>query len=432
MSIKIQEVYKPLYENKDKFIVILSGGRGSAKSFNATTFIERLSFEKGHKILFSRYTMTSAGISIIPEFVDKIEREGTGAYFQINKTEIFNTFSGSQILFRGIKTSSGNQTANLKSIQGITTFVGDEMEEWQSEEDFDKLVLSIREKDKQLRVILILNPSNAEHFIYKKYIENTHKIVNIDGVDVQISTHPNVLHIHTTYLDNLENVAPQFLKEIEEIKQKSLAQATDEKGKINPHLFNKSKYAQVIIGRWADVSEGVIFSNWKTGDFDTSLPYGYGQDYGFSIDPDTLIKVAVDNKRKIIYIDEKYYNNKQLSTDDLYQVNLSHLETKNDLIIGDSAEPRLIEDLRKKGLNIKSCEKGQGSVSAGISAMLEYEMIITPTSHNVIKELKNYAWNDQKAGIPIDNYNHSIDAIRYIFAYLSKTKKPSKAQNILW
>lgn len=432
MSIKIQEVYKPLYENKDKFIVILSGGRGSAKSFNATTFIERLSFEKGHKILFSRYTMTSAGISIIPEFVDKIEREGTGAYFQINKTEIFNTFSGSQILFRGIKTSSGNQTANLKSIQGITTFVGDEMEEWQSEEDFDKLVLSIREKDKQLRVILILNPSNAEHFIYKKYIENTHKIVNIDGVDVQISTHPNVLHIHTTYLDNLENVAPQFLKEIEEIKQKSLAQATDEKGKINPHLFNKSKYAQVIIGRWADVSEGVIFSNWKTGDFDTSLPYGYGQDYGFSIDPDTLIKVAVDNKRKIIYIDEKYYNNKQLSTDDLYQVNLSHLETKNDLIIGDSAEPRLIEDLRKKGLNIKPCEKGQGSVSAGISAMLEYEMIITPTSHNVIKELKNYAWNDQKAGIPIDNYNHSIDAIRYIFAYLSKTKKPSKAQNILW
>ena len=169
--IQTQKVYNPLYENKDKFIIILSGGRGSAKSFNATTFIERLSFEAGHKILFSRYTMTSAGISIIPEFIEKIELEGTQDYFKVNKNEIQNIFSGSSILFRGIKTSSGNQTANLKSIQGITTFVGDEMEEWESEEDFEKLILSIRQKGKQLRVILILNPTNADHFIYKKYIK---------------------------------------------------------------------------------------------------------------------------------------------------------------------------------------------------------------------------------------------------------------------
>lgn len=148
--IQIQSVYTPLYTNTDKFITIISGGRGSAKSFNVTTFIERLTFEKGHKILFSRYTMASAGISIIPEFVDKIERDGTSNYFQITKNEIINTFSGSQVLFKGIKTSSGNQTANLKSIQGITTFVGDEMEEWHSQDDFEKLLLSIREKDKQL------------------------------------------------------------------------------------------------------------------------------------------------------------------------------------------------------------------------------------------------------------------------------------------
>ncbi|MCU7583616.1 PBSX family phage terminase large subunit, partial [Riemerella anatipestifer] len=76
MPIKTQEVYNPLYTNKDKFIILLTGGRGSAKSYNATTFVERLSFEAGHKILFSRYTMTSARISIIPEFEEKIEKEG--------------------------------------------------------------------------------------------------------------------------------------------------------------------------------------------------------------------------------------------------------------------------------------------------------------------------------------------------------------------
>lgn len=412
--IKTQPVYNPLYLNKDKFIIILSGGRGSGKSYNASTFLERLSFEAGHKILFSRYTMVSAHSSIIPEFEEKIEAEGTQAYFNITKTAIKNTFSGSEILFKGIKTSSGNQTANLKSLHGITTFVGDEMEEWLSEEDYEKLILSIRQKGKQLRVILILNPSNAEHFIYKKYIEKTHKIVNIDGVEVQISTHPDVLHIHTTYFDNIENLNEQFFKQIDEIKTQSLAQATDEQGNFSQSMFNKTKYAQKIIGRWADVSEGVIFTDWEIGEFDTSLPYGYGQDYGFSIDPDTLIKVAVDKRRKIIYIDEKYYNNKQLSSDGLYQLNSTLIDRSDDLIVADSAEPRLIADLRDKGLNIESCEKGAGSVSAGITTMLNYKLVVTPDSFNVMKELKNYAWNDKKAGIPIDNHNHSIDAIRYI------------------
>lgn len=419
MPIQTQKVYNPLYENKDKFIIILSGGRGSAKSFNATTFIERLTFEAGHKILFSRYTMTSAAISIIPEFVDKIEREGTQEYFKVNKGEIDNLYSGSKIIFKGIKTSSGNQTANLKSIQGITTFVGDEMEEWESEEDFEKLILSIREKGKQLRVILILNPTNADHFIYKKYIENHHKIIQIDGVDVQISTHPDVLHLHTTYLDNLENLDDQFINLVNRIKQESINQCTIN-GKLNQPLFNKSKYAQKIIGRWADVADGVIFENWKEGEFDTSLPYCYGQDYGFTIDPDTLVKVAIDHKKKIIYAEEKYYGQNQLSTDDLFILNQSLVDKKNDLIVGDSAEPRLIEDLRKKGLNIKPTKKYAGVVSASILKMLEYKIIITPNSHNLKKELRNYAWNDKKAGIPIDKHNHLLDATRYAFLELAE------------
>lgn len=419
MPIHTQKVYNPLYENKDKFIIIVSGGRGSAKSFNVNTFIERLTFEVGHKILFSRYTMTSAAISIIPEFVDKIEREGTQQYFKVNKNEIINLYSGSQVLFKGIKTSSGNQTANLKSIQGITGFVGDEMEEWESEEDFEKLILSIRTKGKQLRVILILNPTDADHFIYKRYIENSHKIVQIDGVDVQVSTHPDVLHIHTTYLDNLENLDDQFINLVNRIRQESIEQSTIN-GTLNQALFNKSKYAQKIIGRWADVADGVIFENWQEGDFDTSLPYCYGQDYGFTIDPDVLVKVAVNHKKKIIYIDEKYHGQNQLSTDDLFLLNQSLIDKKNDLIVGDSAEPRLIEDLRKKGLNIKPTKKYAGVVSASILKMLEYKIIITPNSHNLKKELRNYAWNDKKAGIPIDKHNHLLDATRYAFLELAE------------
>jgi phage terminase large subunit len=240
--INSQDVYDPLYTDKEHFVFLITGGRGSAKSFNGSTFVERLTFKAGHVILYSRYTMVSANVSIIPEIKEKIELDETEKYFSIANNDVINNFSGSKILFRGIKTSSGNQTAKLKSIKGLTTFVCDEAEEWVSEDDFDKIVLSIRQKGIQNRVIIIMNPSDINHFIYKKYIEKTHRFINIDGIDVQISTHPSVLHIHTTYLNNIENLSVEFLDEIQRMKE-----------------MDPKKYAHVVIGRWADIAEGVIF-----------------------------------------------------------------------------------------------------------------------------------------------------------------------------
>lgn len=101
--IQVQPAYEPLYENEDKFIILATGGRGSAKSFNVSTFLERLSFEEGDKMLFCRYTMTSAELSVIPEFNEKIELDDTEEQFRVTKTEIVNKYSGSEILFRGIK-----------------------------------------------------------------------------------------------------------------------------------------------------------------------------------------------------------------------------------------------------------------------------------------------------------------------------------------
>jgi len=418
-NIKVQKPYRPLYTDKKKFIILITGGRGSGKSFNAATFIERLTFQIRHIILMCRYTLTAASISVIPEFEQKIELDGFKSKFKSTKTEILNKFSGSKILFRGIKTSSGNQTANLKSIQGITTFVGDEMEEWQDEEDYDTLRLSIRQKDIQNRCILIMNPSDGEHFVYKKYIENTHMLVDYDGVMVQISTHPDVLHIHTTFQDNEDNLGEQFLNEIARIKEESIAKATIN-GVFNKAAFQMTKYALKVIGRWADIAEGVILPNWEEGEFNHSLPHAYGQDYGFSVDPDTLINVAVDIRKKIIYLDEEYYDTKQLGLDDLYEVNKSRIRFEDDLIVGDSAEDRLIEDLRKKGLNIIECEKGPGSVKAGLTSMNDYKIIVTPRSVNIKKELRKYKWNDKKAGIPIDKWNHAIDASRYAFRKLTE------------
>ena len=147
-KVELHPKYEPLLMAKHNRYSIVTGGRGSGKSYGLTVFLLLLSMESDHVILFTRYTMTSAQISIIPEFLEKIELLGLEEMFHVTKTEIVNKQSGSKILFRGIKTSSGDQTANLKSIQGVTTFVIEEAEELTEESIFDKIDLSVRHKNK--------------------------------------------------------------------------------------------------------------------------------------------------------------------------------------------------------------------------------------------------------------------------------------------
>nr|DAR50538.1 MAG TPA: terminase large subunit [Caudoviricetes sp.] len=395
--IEPQDAYLPLYEDTEHFIILITGGRGSGKSFNAGAFVERLTFEEGHVILFCRYTMTSAAVSIIPEFVEKIEADGTGEFFHMTKTDVENVISGSKVLFRGIKTSSGNQTAKLKSIQGITTFVCDEAEEWTSEADFDKLVLSIRQKNIQNRVIIIMNPTDSNHFIYKKYIEKNNKTVQIDGVDVQISTHPNVLHIHTSYFDNVENLSDEFIREIERMK-----------------IENPDKYAHVVIGRWVDVAEGAIFKKInQIKEFPAWCEkVALGQDFGYSNDPTAIVKCGVIGNA--LYIDEICYKTHMLTKDII-----SELKPYNDLkVMSESADPRLIDEISNAGIKIYPVEKGSGSIIAGIEKMLEMEIYITERSYNMLMEFRNYVWDKDKDGRPVNQpadgqADHLIDAVRY-------------------
>ena len=414
-----QEIYHPLYEDKEKFIILITGGRGSGKSFNASTFIERLTFEMTpvekivHQILYTRYTMVSASMSIIPEMMEKIDLDGTTKYFKTTKTDIVNKMTKSRIMFRGIKTSSGNQTAKLKSIQGITTFVCDEAEEWTSEDEFDKIMLSIRKKGIQNRIIIIMNPCDSNHFIYKKYIEKTHKLVEIDGVQVQISTHPNVLHIHTTYFDNLENLSPEFLKEVEDMK-----------------VSNPEKYAHVVIGRWADVAEGAVFKKWGiVKEFPQECKkVGIGQDFGFTNDPSAAVCGIIDNR---LYVDELFYE-----TDMLSSAIANRLKPFSMKVFADSQDPRLIQEIKNRGVNIYPVDKFPGSIKAGIDKIKDMEFFVTERSYNIITELRKYVWDKDKDGNyinePVDEYNHLMDAIRYyvLGCLLGRILKPKDLTGI--
>ena len=275
--IEVHKKYREILA-KDSRYYIVSGGRGSGKSFSVNALLVLLTYEAGHTILFTRYTLSSAYISIIPEFIEKLEMLGLLGDFHITKDEIKNKRSGSKIIFRGIKTSSGDQTANLKSLTGITTWVVDEAEELTDEQKFDTIDLSVRQQGKQNRVILILNPTTKEHFIYSRFFED--RGVN-EGVNKTVE---NTTYIHTTYLDNKDNLSQSYLDQIEKMK-----------------LRRPEKYKQQILGAWLNKAEGVIFDNWTIGEFKHMGTSVWGQDYGFAADPSTLVEVNIDSTNKRIY-----------------------------------------------------------------------------------------------------------------------------------
>ena len=388
--IEVHKKYREILA-KDSRYYIVSGGRGSGKSFSVNALLVLLTYEAGHTILFTRYTLSSAYISIIPEFIEKLEMLGLLGDFHITKDEIKNKRSGSKIIFRGIKTSSGDQTANLKSLTGITTWVVDEAEELTDEQKFDTIDLSVRQQGKQNRVILILNPTTKEHFIYGRFFED--RGVN-EGVNKTVE---NTTYIHTTYLDNKDNLSQSYLDQIEQMK-----------------LRRPEKYKQQILGAWLNKAEGVIFDNWTIGEFKHIGTSVWGQDYGFAADPSTLVEVNIDSTNKRIYLKECFYL-QRLTTSQISELNIKH--ARGGLIIGDSAEPRLLSEIKAKGCNVRPSIKGQGSITYGISLLQDYDIIVSPDSTNLIKELNNYRWLEKKSNTPIDNWNHLIDAVRYAVGF---------------
>ena len=400
--IKVKKKYLPIISNDSRYYIV-SGGRGSGKSFSINALLVMLTYESKHTILFTRYTLTSAYISIIPEFLDKLEQLQMTQDFHITKDEIINKKTGSKIIFRGIKTSSGDQTANLKSLQGITTWVVDEAEELTDEQKFDTIDLSVRQQGRQNRVILILNPTTKEHFIYRRFFEDR-------GVQEGSNiTKENTTYIHTTYKDNIEHLSKSYIEQIKQMKQR-----------------RPEKYKQQMLGAWMSKAEGVIFNNWKIGEFKRYSVSVWGQDYGFAADPSTLVECNINTATKTIYLKECFYL-PRLTTSQIAELNTKY--AKDGLIIGDSAEPRLLSEIKAKGCNVKPSIKGQGSVTYGISLLQDYDLVIDPNSRNLIKELNNYRWLERKSNTPVDKYNHLLDAIRYAVGY--QLQNPNRGKYIV-
>ena len=204
----IKSIHKPLYTSPKRYIYE-KGGRGSGKSFAVTDYGLRITYDKGRVILFMRYTMIAASISIIPEFEAAMERENALNDFDIIGSEIINKFTRSKIIFKGVKASSLNQTANLKSIQGLTDVIYDEFEEHPDQESFDKLDDSIREAGVTNKIVLVSNALHKKSWQRQQFWKKT-------GLYYTMTE-----RIMSTFKDNRKNLSDSWHEKRKLVKKRS-------------------------------------------------------------------------------------------------------------------------------------------------------------------------------------------------------------------
>ena len=366
-KIQTNIVYKHLVNSKKK-IVVEQGGTRSGKTYNILLFIifYYCSNNKGKTVTICRKTFPSLRATVLRDFLQILNN------FKIYRPELHNKSSSEYYLFGNlIEFTSLDQSQKIRGRKRDLLFINEANELYW--EDWQQLIFRTQE-----RIILDFNPSDEYHWIYDNVI-----------------TRKDCAFYKTTYLDNpfLEDI---IREEIERLKE------TDD------------QYWQIYgLGERA-TSISTIFKYVEIKQIPEDAKFiSYGADAGFSNDPSTLVSVYIKDFN--LYVKEHLYRT-MMTTLDINNT-FKEINVGRKPIYFDSAEPRLISELRRMGHNIFPSLKGRDSINAGIDLLKRYKIHITSDSNNTIQEFRNYKWKEDRSGklinIPEDKHNHCIDAIRY-------------------
>lgn len=348
------------------------GSSRSAKTYNTVIWIvcECLAVPKT-TVSICRATLPSLKGSVLRDFIEVLQRIGEYNDKCYNKSDLIYTFpNGSWVEFF----SCDNET-KLRGRKRKILFVNEANElkylEWQQ--------LQLRTTQFS---IIDYNPSfSDEHWI------------------CEVNKDPRTYHFISTYKDN-PFLEQKVIDEIESLKRKNFSLW---------QIYGLGLQAQVegLVFRNVDVVERIPETGYRRRRF-------LGVDFGYTNDPTAIVDVVIEEETKTLYIDELCYRTSMLTSDIVAELKPQGAVK----IISESADPRLVQEIYRAGINIHPVVKYQGSVEAGLTKMQEYKIVITKHSTNVIKEFRNYTYSQDKEGkwlnTPIDVWNHAIDAIRYV------------------
>ncbi|HEP1912598.1 TPA: PBSX family phage terminase large subunit [Streptococcus pyogenes] len=378
------------------FYRVVKGSRGSKKSkTTALNFIVRLlKYPWANLLVIRRYSNTNKQ-STYTDFKWACNQLKVTHLFKFNESlpEITVKATGQKILFRGLDDE-------LK-ITSITVDVGalcwawfEEAYQIETEDKFSTVVESIRGSldapDFFKQITVTFNPWSERHWLKRVFFdEETKRADTFSGT--------------TTFRVN------EWLDDVDKRRYEDLYKTNPRRARI------------VCDGEWG-VAEGLVFDNFEVVDFDVEKTIqrvkeiSAGMDFGFTQDPTTLICVAVDLANKELWLYNEHYQ-KAMLTDHIVKM-IRDKNLHRSYIAGDSAEKRLIAEIKSKGVSgIVPSIKGKGSIMQGIQFMQGFKIYIHPSCEHTIEEFNTYTFKQDKEGNwlnePIDKNNHVIDAIRY-------------------
>lgn len=389
----------------DTMFITAVKGRGSGK----TRFVMSKLLLKGLKekrmILLMRKTTVSCKWSVWKELKEAVARYRLTNYFDFRESDYSATCKINGTMF---KCCGLDDAEKIKGFSEISDVLLEEATEF-TPEDVDLIDGTVRSVlyTLPLQLYFCFNPVSKVNYVYKRF-----------GFDTGIVP-PNTFVLKTTYLDN-RFLSPDYIERMEHMKE------------VNP-----TRWRIEALGEFVSLDK-LIFQNYKVEEFNHTEIIGelaIGLDFGFVNDISALVASIIDEANKRIYI-FKEWGDTNKTNEELAAI-ISSLGFNKSVIIADCAEPKSIEELKRKGITrIRACEKGNDSILHGIQKLQQYEIIIHPSCAGILTEFENYSWQKDKKtneyiNKPIDDFNHYIDALRYSMQVMKQTKLKTFNKDLL-
>ena len=402
--------YKRFWNFRGRYRVV-KGSRASKKSkTTALWYIYHMMKYPEANLLVVRKTFRTLKDSCFTDLKWAVHRWGVDHLWNFTLSPLEATYipTGQKIYFRGL--DDPLKVTSIAVDKGCLCWMWlEEAYEIMFESDFDMLDESIRGSTPEglfKQITITLNPWNEHHWIKKRFFD---------------SCDPDILALTTNYLCN------------EWLDKSDLA--VFERMKTN----NPRRYQVAGLGNWGIV-EGLIYENWKEeaytlitrkeaqegrkGVIRDNLKTVCGLDFGYTNDPTAFVIALFDKDNSRLYIYDEFYE-KGLSNKAIAE-RIKELGYRKERITADSAEPKSIDELKTYGLNVKGAVKGKDSIVHGIQWIQDLEIIIHPRCVNFLTEISNYTWDTDRFGkklnVPIDDFNHLMDALRYAVERYSMSK----------
>jgi len=417
----VNKKYEPLFKEHPRYFVMM-GGRGGGRSTVASQFaIAKLTAPEYFRCAIMRLVLGDIRNSIYREIIDRAEENKIDKSIDITDNAMILKYGENSINAVGFRKSSGDQKSKLKSLANYNCIIIEEADEI-PEDDFMQLDDSLRTLKGDIVIILLLNPPPKSHWIINRWFDLFPSDVKGFFVAKLKKELTNTIFIKTNYLDNEVNMSKGSMDNYRNYK------------KTKP-----SYYYNVIEGLVPETVRGRIYKDWKEID---EIPHEAklvrrGLDFGYTNDPSTLTDIYEYNGGYIF--DERLYR-KGMKNGEIAGFILA-LEEPDTLVIGDSAEPKSIDEISDYGVNIlgakKQKEEQQGTKQSylkwRIGVVQDKKISYTKRSKNLKYEYENYAWMENKdleiINIPQDFNNHCMDGIGYGVVSLLK-ESDTKEQDI--